>query len=154
MLPKQELFIYEYMIDYNGTRAYKKVYNIGDDRDETARVNASKLLSTPNIKAILEEKKAERTKNLGITAEFVLNGLKTNAIKCSAAEEIFDKNGNSTGKYKIDSSGSNKAFELLGKHLKLFTERIETVNTNINQEVSKMSDIEIEKELNDIEMNK
>ena len=36
MLPKQELFVYEYMIDYNATRAYKKVYGIGDDRDKTA----------------------------------------------------------------------------------------------------------------------
>jgi phage terminase small subunit len=104
--------------------------------------------------AILEAKKAARTKNLGITAEFVLGGLKEIAIKCSKEEELTDKNGKSIGKFKLDSAGSNKAYELLGKHLKLFTEKIETENININHEVSKMSDNEILEELKQLEMNK
>jgi phage terminase small subunit len=154
MTPKQEIFIDEYIIDYNATRAYKSAYNLSDDKESTARVNGCKLLTNPNIRAILEEKKAERTKNLGITAEFVLGGLKEIAIKCSKEEIILDKQGNSTGKFKLDSAGSNKAYELLGKHLKLFTEKIETENININQEVAKMSDKEILDELKELDMNK
>lgn len=52
--PKYQAFILEYIIDFNGERAYKKIYNI--KKGATARVNASKLLTKPNIKAALKEK--------------------------------------------------------------------------------------------------
>jgi phage terminase small subunit len=45
---------------FNGTQAYLKVY--GDVTDETAKVNASKLLTNTNVQSYLEEQKKELRK--------------------------------------------------------------------------------------------
>ncbi|WP_420735324.1 terminase small subunit, partial [Enterococcus faecalis] len=47
--PKHQVFADEWLIDMNGTRAYKVAYpNI--KKDTTARVNASRLLTDANVK--------------------------------------------------------------------------------------------------------
>lgn len=153
MTPKQILFINEYIIDYNATRAYIKAYNLTKDQEHHAAVNGNKLLSNTDIKAKIEAAQRKRAENSGITAEFVLNGLKENHIKCSREVELTDKQGEGIGVYKFDSTGSNKALELLGKHLQLFTDKLVTENININKDISKMSDNEINEELKRLEMN-
>lgn len=112
LTPKQETFINEYCIDQNGTQAYIRAgYKVNEN---TAKVNASRLLTNANIKKAIDDKLKKRAIDNGITAEFVLNGIKAIATK---GEKENDK---------------LKAFELLGKHLKLFTDKIENENTNYN----------------------
>ena len=119
LTPKQELFINEYCIDRNATRAYKDVYKSANDN--TAAKEGCKILKNPKVAQEIENRIAKRAKDNGITAEFVLNGIKAIATK---GEKENDK---------------LKAFELLGKHLKLFTEKQEiehsgetTVNSKID----------------------
>ena len=70
---RQKRFINEYIKDLNGTRAYRKVYQCKND--ETAAVNASKLLSNPKAKEYLEIRLKEREKRLEITQDKVLKEL-------------------------------------------------------------------------------
>lgn len=100
---KQELFISEYMKDLNATQAAIRAgYS-----EKTAGVIGDENLKKPYIKSEVERRLSERAKNNGITAEFVLNGIKDIAVK---GERETDK---------------LKAYELLGKHLKLFTDKVD-----------------------------
>lgn len=101
---KQERFIQEYLIDLNATQA---AIRAGYSK-KTAEVIGYENLRKPQINLVIEERQNERTRNNGITADFVLNGIKAIALKA-----------------EIKESDTLKAYELLGKHLKLFTEKIE-----------------------------
>lgn len=104
LTPKQQAFINEYMIDCNGTQAAIRAgYS-----PKTANEQASRLLANVNISRAVEIEQLKRSGKAGITAEYVLNGIK------AIADKKF-----------IKESDTLKAFELLGKHLKLFTEKIE-----------------------------
>ncbi len=61
----QKAFCYEYIFDWNGSRAYKMAYQ--DVTDETARVNASKLLTNTNIKAFIDDIQKDLEKTAGIS---------------------------------------------------------------------------------------
>jgi len=69
---KHELFCKEYVSDkyLNATKAYKAVYKVKSEN--TAAVNAHKLLRNAKIKARIDELMAERAKRLEITADAVL----------------------------------------------------------------------------------
>ncbi len=110
LTPKQELFITEYMKDLNATQAAIRAgYS-----EKTAKDIGCENLAKPNLKKEIDRRLEERAKNNGITAEFVLNGIKGIAV---SGERESDK---------------LKAYELLGKHLKLFTDKIESDNKNDN----------------------
>ena len=68
-------------------------------------------------------------KRTEITADYVLSSLKEVAERCKQAIPVMmkDENGNmvETGEYKFDSTGANRALELLGKNLKLFIDKTE-----------------------------
>jgi phage terminase small subunit len=109
---KQQLFITEYCIDCNATEAaIRSGYN-----PKTARQIGSENLSKPYIKSEIDKRLAKRATDNGITAEFVLNGIKGIAVK---GERESDK---------------LKAFELLGKHLKLFTDKQE-IEANVGMKI-------------------
>lgn len=62
---KQKVFCHNYIIEWNGSKSYKEAYpNV---TDETARVNASKLLTNTNITQYIEYIKNDYEKEAGIT---------------------------------------------------------------------------------------
>ena len=137
---KQQRFCEEYIKDANATQAYIRAgYSKGG-----ARESASRLLSKVNIRAYIDELRKPITEKCLVDAEFVINSLVNVAQKCQQAkpvmvfnpidkcmehkkEEYLDEEGKVTVEnlYEFDSSGANRALELLGKHLKLFTDKIE-----------------------------
>ena len=59
LTPKQKIFSNEYLIDLNATRAYKVAYP-KVKKDESARVNGSKLLTNANVAAYIEKRMKDR----------------------------------------------------------------------------------------------
>lgn len=70
LTPSEERFVEEYLIDLNGTQAYMRAYP--DAKDNSARVQASRLLANPNIADAIAKAKAARSRRTAITAEEAL----------------------------------------------------------------------------------
>ena len=107
LTPKQDLFVHEYMIDLNATQAAiragyskKTAYSIGNEN-----------LSKPEIKSAIDAKKAEKARKIDITVDSVLNDIIRIGDKAEQSDRYND---------------ALKARELLGKHLKMFTDKVET----------------------------
>jgi len=128
-------FVNEYLADseLNATRAYLKVYT--KSSEGAARRSASDLLTRPDIQAYVSQRMKERVQRVeaekGITQDFVLCGLKEVAQRCMQRVPVMvwsreDKrhaqatNADGQGIWEFDSSGANRALELLGKHLGVF----------------------------------
>lgn len=79
---RHKRFCESYFKDFNGSRAYKEVYE--DVTDETARVNASRLLTNANINAYLESLKTKLAELSGISPLTVLNEYKKIAFSSIA----------------------------------------------------------------------
>lgn len=108
---KQKRFCEEYLIDLNATQAAlragyspKTAYSIGDEN-----------LKKPEIREYLQQLMLQRSEHTGITAEDVLREL--NSVAMADTE--------------LKGSDKMKALELLGKHLGMFTEQPEVVNTAV-----------------------
>lgn len=118
---KQQAFIDEFAVDRNATQA---AIRAGYSK-KTATEQGARLLTKVHIYTAINERLKDREKRTEITVDYVLTNLKSIVERCLQAEPVLDKRGNPTGEYRFDSSGANKALELLGKNLKLFTDRLE-----------------------------
>jgi phage terminase small subunit len=119
---KQDLFCREYIVDLNATQAAIRAgYS-----EKTAQAIGAENLTKPLIAARLAELHEERNKRVEIDADYVLTSLKSIADRCMQSEQVVSKDGEASGEYRFEHSGANKALELLGKHLKLFTDKQET----------------------------
>ena len=173
---KQKRFADEWLVDLNGTRAYKVAYP-SVKKDETAKAAASRLLTNVNVKAYIQERQKEREKLTEITQDRVLHELALIAfakasdyarvVEKDAMVEVdgnmvpvLDEDGNQV-KYRtvepiltdeltedqkkaiavikkgrdgfeIKPYSKIQAMELLGKHLGMFTEKVEVKNTTPN----------------------
>ena len=114
---KQKRFCEEYLIDLNATQAAIRAGYSAKTANRIAAENLSKLDIQKYISQ-LQNSQSERTQ---ITADTVLKELEKIAL---ADTEI-------TGKEKI------KALELLGKHLGMFSDKIETdIDTELNIKIN------------------
>ena len=153
MTRKQRIFIKEYLVDMNATRAAASAgYS-----EKSAGAAGGRLLQNVTITAQIEQEIAKRAQSLDITAERVLSELAKLAFldprkffnpdgslkpvgelddQTSASlagiehEKLFEHYGKgqakevgTTTKIKIADKGIN--LERLGRHLKLFTDKVE-----------------------------
>ena len=156
---KQEMFCKEYLIDLNATQsAIRAGYS-----ENTAYSIGHENLSKPEIQNRLSELMEKRSKRTEITADRVLEELSRLAF--FDIRKLYDNNGqlkkladldDDTAKaltsvkalqsmeteYKMaDKKG---ALELLGKHLKLFTDRVETIDMTPTVIKDDIDDCELE----------
>jgi phage terminase small subunit len=152
MTQKQELFIAEYLIDMNATKAAIRAgYS-----SKTACEQGSRLLANVQVSAAIAQAQAKRFQKLEITAEKVLQELAklgffdprklfnadgspkplhelddatASAVAGFEVIELFEGTGDqkkSVGimkKFRLADKGQN--LERLGRHLKLFTDKVE-----------------------------
>jgi phage terminase small subunit len=134
---KQELFVKEYLIDLNATQAairagysQKTSYSIGEEN-----------LKKPVIAAAIQEAMDKRAKKIEINADYVLTTIVNTIERCQQAEPVMimeDGKLVNSGEYKFDSGAVLKGAELLGKHLKLFTDKIDVnVNENLAEAITR-----------------
>lgn len=130
MTPKQDAFCREYIVDLNATQAAIRAgYS-----EKTAQEQSSRLLSNVIIQAKVQELIDVRSKRLELSADFVIQGLMEVSERCMQRAPVMvrrgremvqatDADGNHI--WRFDSVGANGSLGLLGKHLKLFTEKHE-----------------------------
>lgn len=110
---KQDRFCQEYLIDLNATQsAIRAGYS-----EKTAGSIGGENLKKPEIQERIAELKAERCAETKIDAAWVLNQAVKVHERCMQAEQVTDREGATTGEYKFEHSGANKALEIIGKHV-------------------------------------
>lgn len=146
LTPKQEMFIQEYLIDLNATQAAIRAGYSPRSANEIATENMAK----PSIRARIDEALAQRSRRLGINQDRIINELakiafinpadvinfnnatvkedaekdNTAAILSVRVKTSTTDTGTSTER-EVRINDKVKALELLGKHLGMFTEKIE-----------------------------
>jgi phage terminase small subunit len=116
---KQKRFCEEYIIDLNATQAAIRAgYS-----EKTANEQASRLLANVNVSDYVATLQKNISDKLQIDAEWVLKRFKDISDRSMQAEPVLvlqDGQWVESGEYKYDSSGANKATEMIGKHIGFF----------------------------------
>ncbi|WP_114381789.1 terminase small subunit [Paenibacillus prosopidis] len=136
---KKKLFADHYLVLLNATEAAVKAgYS-----EKTAYSQGSRLLKDVEVHAYIEEKQQVRAEKLSVDADWVLKRLMEISDRCMTAEPVIEFNPDTrqmeeSGEYKFDSTGANRATELIGKHLGMFKD---SPNVNVNVGVTITDDI-------------
>ena len=134
MTDKQRKFADEYLIDCNGTRAYKAAYpNV--KKDGVAAAAATRLLRDVKVAEYVAEKLAEISSRKTADAQEVMEYL-TSVLRGESEAEVVVVEGYGEGcseakriKKNPDERERLKAAELLGKRFGLFTEKVNLEGT-------------------------
>jgi len=127
---KQTIFVNEYLVDLNATRAYKKAYP-SCKKDETAAVNGNRLLRNAKVKTYIDEQLKKIEDESIADATEVMKYL-TKTMRGEIDEEVVVVEGEGEGcssarkvRKEVGIKERNKAAELLGKRYRLFTDKVE-----------------------------
>jgi len=128
---KQERFVAEYLIDLNATQAAIRAgYSA-----KTANVIGPENLVKPCVAEAITAATKARSERTEITQDYVLSTIKDTIERCRQAKPVLQRNGEPVmvetpdggiaPAYDFDSMAVLKGAELLGKHLKMFTDKVE-----------------------------
>ena len=141
---KQKKFIEEYLVDMNGTRAYRVAYP-SVKKNETAAALASRLLTNDKVKKAIEPILASMSSDRMATATEVMEYL-TSVMRGESTAEIVVVEGLGDGcsearrfKKAPDEKERLRAAELLGKRFGLFKDKVEV--SGIESEQSKLDNL-------------
>lgn len=126
---KQKRFADEYLIDFNASRAYRAAY-LRAENDNTAAVNASKLLRNTKVAEYIEKRIAERSGRTEVTQDRVIKELAGIGFAPKPMDRAFE----------IKVSDKLKALELLGKHLGMFTDKQIVANASLEEFLERYGD--------------
>lgn len=106
---KQKQFCNEYLIDFNGTQA---AIRAGYSK-KTAKSIANENLTKPDIQQYLRELIENRNERIKITQDEVIRDIIEVKNRCM---QLVPVNGDLNIYKLVDSSGANKALDMLAKH--------------------------------------
>lgn len=107
---KERMFVAEYLKDMNGAAAARRAGYAEKHSKQTAH---DLLQREPVRRAVLEAIEQQKERTL-VTADETLLSIQRNALKAEAVQEF---------------ASAIRGFELIGKRYKLFTDKVEVVNT-------------------------
>lgn len=171
LTPKQVLFVAEYQIDTNATKAAVRAgYS-----PKTAKSQGQRLLTNVDVKAAIDKKLEKREQRLDITADRVLQELAKSgfanmldymtltkdgeafvdfskltrdqaaAIQEITVEEYVEGKGDDSRnvkRTKFKLMDKNGSLQMLGRHFKMFTDKVEH-----SGEIKTASDEELKRKL-------
>lgn len=131
MTAKQLMFVKEYLVDLNATQAAIRAgYS-----EKTAGAVGAENLTKPEIAVAVQEAMGKRAERVEVDSDYVLKTIIDTVERCKQSRPVLDRKGEPifvetedgalAPAYTFDSSAVLKGCELLGKHLKLFTDKSE-----------------------------
>ena len=119
----------------DASKAYRIHYDCSKMKPESIHRKAKELLDNGKVSARIAELRGELRKRHEITIDYVLSTIQETVERCRQAEPVLDRKGNPVyvttpegelvPAYTFDSQAVLKGAELLGKHLKLFTDKVD-----------------------------
>ncbi len=111
---RRAVFVAEYLLDLNATRAAIRAgYS-----ERTAQEQSSRLLSSVMVQQEIQKRMEKRAAKVELKAEEVIVTIRETITRCKKSGKQFNPHA------------ILKGCELLGRHLKLFTDRTETSGPN------------------------
>ena len=129
---KQKRFVSEYLIDLNATKAAIRAgYSAA-----SARQHACRMLMRDDVKSAVEKGMEKRAARLELTQDEVVEDLRELKDICMARKAVkvmtIVKNAREGTAEPVETEGmmfepaaANRSLELLGKHLGMFTEKVD-----------------------------
>jgi len=129
---RQEIFCQGIMAGLTYSDAYRGAYTTQGQLDATVWNNACKLAADTKVIARLEQlraqKEAERRMQALSLSQFVVDGWKQLAQSKIVHHEVDDKGKPIVRVEEIPPAVRTRNLELIGKHLGMFVERVETTD--------------------------
>lgn len=155
---RQKRFVAEYLVDLNATQASIRAgYSA-----KTAKEIGAENLTKPNIANAIQQAMDERGNRVQVTQDEVINDLRELRDICMGRKAIkvmtIVKNSREGTAEPVETEGmmfepasANRALELLGKHIKMFTDKVEHTGKDGGpiQHVD-LTDVELEERLKEL----
>jgi phage terminase small subunit len=123
---KQQRFVDEYLIDLNATQAAIRAGYSAKTAGQIGEQNLKKL----EIQQAITERNEARQKRTEIDQDYVLMTIRETIERCRQVVPVLTKEGEETGEFKFEPNAVLKGAELLGKHLKMWTDKVEQSGPN------------------------
>lgn len=144
---KQKRFVEEYLIDLNATQAAIRA----GYAEKAANREGSRLLSNVDIQAAIQKAQNKRSERVQISQDDVLRGL-LEVVAMSTGKKLVtetvvtkSETGEAIGTDVIKSCfephAANKALELLGKHLGMFTQKVDMTSSDGSMALGSLRDL-------------
>ena len=128
LTPKQQRFVQEYLIDLNGAGAARRAGYSERNADNIAH----ELLGKTQVRDAIVAAQAERSARVAVSADYVVRTLievversmQRAPVVTMRGDQVVDDEGRSV--WRFDGKTATRALELLGRHLGMFTDRLES----------------------------